>query len=196
MTLQSSGAISLADVRSELGASGAISLGGDRVRTVANKITGGISLGDLYGGRRELITLHSMSSISKWSIGRDDRTWAGYDGPASKGTFNYSHPVFDRISELFEYGDIFMPPSYFYIRFNAKAGEGALLDLYEGKTVSVTSGITGFTVTGPLELYRYLDSNGDVILEYLRMRTPINGSVMGFYDNYGNSTSITIEILR
>lgn len=49
MTLQSSGAISLADVRTELGASGAISLGDTNVRNLAGVASGAISLSNLYG---------------------------------------------------------------------------------------------------------------------------------------------------
>ena len=49
MALPSTGAISLLDVRNELGKTGAISLGDSAVRTLAGKTSGAISLGDLRG---------------------------------------------------------------------------------------------------------------------------------------------------
>lgn len=49
MTLQSSGAISLLDIRNELGLSGMISLGDSIVRTLLGKPSGVISLSDAYG---------------------------------------------------------------------------------------------------------------------------------------------------
>ena len=49
MALPSTGAISLLDVRNELGKTGAISLGDSAVRTLAGRTSGAISLGDLRG---------------------------------------------------------------------------------------------------------------------------------------------------
>jgi predicted phage tail protein len=49
MTLQSSGAISLGDIRTELGLSGAISLNDSLVRTLLGKSSGIIALSDAYG---------------------------------------------------------------------------------------------------------------------------------------------------
>ena len=49
MALPSTGAISLLDVRNELGKTGAISLGDSAVRALAGKTSGAISLGDLRG---------------------------------------------------------------------------------------------------------------------------------------------------
>ncbi len=49
MALQTSGPISLADVRTELQLSGRISLGDNAVRRLAEKPTGAISLSDFYG---------------------------------------------------------------------------------------------------------------------------------------------------
>ncbi len=53
MTLQSSGPISLGNVRTELGTSGAISLGSSIVRELAGVLSGSISLADLYGKSAE-----------------------------------------------------------------------------------------------------------------------------------------------
>lgn len=52
MTLQASGAISLADVRTELAASGAIALNDTAVRNLAGVSSGAISLSSLYGKSR------------------------------------------------------------------------------------------------------------------------------------------------
>ena len=49
MALPSTGAISLLDVRKELGKTGAISLGDSAVRALAGRTSGAISLGDLRG---------------------------------------------------------------------------------------------------------------------------------------------------
>ena len=49
MALPSTGAISLLDVRNELGKTGAISLGDSAVRALAGRTSGAISLGDLRG---------------------------------------------------------------------------------------------------------------------------------------------------
>lgn len=55
MALPSTGPISLANVRSELNLTGAISLGQGTVRALAGKATGAISLGDLRGKSLSLI---------------------------------------------------------------------------------------------------------------------------------------------
>jgi hypothetical protein len=52
MTLQSSGLISLGDVRTELAASGTIGLGDSNVRTLAGVASGAIGLSNLYGKTR------------------------------------------------------------------------------------------------------------------------------------------------
>lgn len=49
MALPSTGAISLLDVRNELGKTGAISLGDSAVRTLAGRTSGAISMSDLRG---------------------------------------------------------------------------------------------------------------------------------------------------
>ena len=66
MTLQSSGAISLANVNTELGRSSTanISLGESAVRTLAGIASGTISLSSLYGKSNEAITLTSASAVA------------------------------------------------------------------------------------------------------------------------------------
>jgi hypothetical protein len=71
MGLQTSGPISLGDVRTELGESGAIGLGNSNVRTLAGVASGAISLGNLYG--------KSSATVFHWTgsgvAGPDGSSW-------------------------------------------------------------------------------------------------------------------------
>ena len=71
MALPSTGAISLLDVRNELGKTGAISLGDSAVRTLAGRTSGAISMSDLRG---------KSSYTHQLTIGTDSRPTAVYYG--------------------------------------------------------------------------------------------------------------------
>lgn len=92
MALPSTGAISLLNVRTELGKTGAISLGDSAVRTLAGRTSGAISLGDLRGksngqdviiksgykpaqaGKKEYYDVFGFSTY-KWSVGSASPTY-------------------------------------------------------------------------------------------------------------------------
>jgi hypothetical protein len=75
MTLPASGAISMSQVRTELGASGAISLGQASVRTLAGVASGAISLGNLYGKANAF-----AATITSNQTNLNLRTWAIANG--------------------------------------------------------------------------------------------------------------------
>lgn len=81
MALPSSGSISMAQVRTELGLSGAISLNQANVRTLAGKPSGTISMSDLYG--KSSTEVASISALQ-------------YDTPGSQpigGAFPHYHKL-------------------------------------------------------------------------------------------------------
>lgn len=81
MSLQQTGAISLAQVRSELKLSGSISLGSTAVRKLLGKASGAISLKDAYGKSNML--QHTFVSQDKFY---NDILFSGYDSSMRVGS--------------------------------------------------------------------------------------------------------------
>ena len=94
MALPSTGAISLLDVRNELGKTGAISLGDSAVRTLAGRTSGAISLGDLRGKSSKI--KHQID----WICGEFDyRVQAGPTITSIGGGYGYGKD-FDHVLSL------------------------------------------------------------------------------------------------
>jgi len=74
MALQSSGAISLLDIRTELGAAGAISLGDTAVRTLGEVPSGAISMSNFYG-KSDLQEVVFDNAAAAWGTPQDWNLW-------------------------------------------------------------------------------------------------------------------------
>jgi hypothetical protein len=177
MALQTSGPISLGDVRSELGLSGRISLGDAAVRGLAKRETGSISLSHLYGKSALNIEYEGrvkLSNQGRWGwvatqicVGGRARAHGSYEptvlidgmtldnGRARSGDTSYDNFTISYIS-----GQIRMVPtrignqtkSQFYLNWD-KFCRGLIIDGVECDFVGVYDGTN--RKNGPSSSFRW-----------------------------------------
>jgi len=166
MALQSSGPISMANIRSELKLSGSIGLNSNAVRTLGGKSSGKISLADFYG---------KSNSTNVLTVGIDHnpnyRVIDSYGFFNGKGSISPSGTPYGSIIQMDEFYSAAYPNGQFILMTSGTAGNN--------KKLRITSGNVSIVVTGVVEF------NSDVTFRY-------TSPVFGLKNKVGVTVPFTI----
>lgn len=180
MALPTTGKISLGDVRTELGTTGAISLGSEDVRTLAGKTSGTVKMSDLYGKTNAL--WEGRITVGKYTGSSRNESY-GYLNAAGEsfGKINPNKIQNEIISEFYaEINDSVSALPYYAIRIGFVDASGVFKFPYLSITAKVNDQILKFDTwfidyycETSLEMLNYFKSNiGKTIPIYITEATP------------------------